>query len=295
MCTGAIAGTSRIDVSRKTSMPKRAVRERRRGPNRRQATTSPCARVAWRELRDKVRSADVVVIHAAVYAPPEPDIVLTYFKLFAAGTAWLDLRTFDPADSINGWIEAENARLGHKARGLRPGYHLFAAGNLRAYASGILDLRREVRSFGIGVLTWLLGTEFDVPFLRDSAFIAARAEAASHVIGGFYEILRAQEAPNMPPSGESTGPGSAPRRSPPPRPPPPPPPTPIDELALACATLGVTTDAAHAAVKSRYRELAKDWHPDRFVGDATRAREASVRMTQINLAYAVICQARGWS
>lgn len=277
-------------------MPKRAVRERRRGSNRRQATTSPSARVAWRELRDKVRSADVVVIHAAAYAPPEPDIVLTYFKLFAAGTAWLDLRTFDPADPISDWIEAENARLGHKARGLRPGYHLFAAGNLRAYASGILDLRREVRSIGIGALTWWLGTEFDVPFLRDSAFIAARAEAAIHVIGGFYEILRAKEAPTMPPSGSSTAPGSSSGRSPspPPRPHPPAQPTPIDEVGLAFEMLGVPTDATQAAIKSRYRALAKEWHPDRFVGDGARANAASVRMMQFNVAYSLICQARGW-
>lgn len=47
-------------------------------------------------------------------------------------------------------------------------------------------------------------------------------------------------------------------------------------------------------VKVRFRALAKKWHPDRFANNAPKSAEASVRMTHINVAYSVICEARGW-
>lgn len=58
--------------------------------------------------------------------------------------------------------------------------------------------------------------------------------------------------------------------------------------------LGLPSDAQQLAVKSRYRALAKEWPPDHVVGDQAREREAAIRMQHLNVAYAVICRARGW-
>jgi DnaJ-class molecular chaperone len=64
---------------------------------------------------------------------------------------------------------------------------------------------------------------------------------------------------------------------------------------VAFDVLGIPAAAKQPIVTSRYRALAKEWHPDRFAGDATKANDALSRMTQINIAYAVICRARGWA
>ena len=52
--------------------------------------------------------------------------------------------------------------------------------------------------------------------------------------------------------------------------------------------------SAEDEVKARFRALAKEWHPDRFTNNAPKLAEAGVRMRQINVAYSVICEARGW-
>jgi DnaJ-domain-containing protein 1 len=69
---------------------------------------------------------------------------------------------------------------------------------------------------------------------------------------------------------------------------------PADPVTIAVGILGVHADASQAAVKARYRALAKQWHPDLVAGDAAKSVEADARMSEINAAYAVICQMRGW-
>ena len=73
-----------------------------------------------------------------------------------------------------------------------------------------------------------------------------------------------------------------------------PPAPPIDELAVAFEMFDLPTTATQAEVKIRYRDLAKQWHPDRFRHNDPNTSEATIRMTQINIAYSVICAARGW-
>jgi DnaJ-class molecular chaperone len=70
--------------------------------------------------------------------------------------------------------------------------------------------------------------------------------------------------------------------------------SPIDEVGLAFEVLGLAPSAAHEEVKARFRALAKEWHPDRFTNDDPKSAEADMRMSQINVAYSVICEARGW-
>lgn len=66
------------------------------------------------------------------------------------------------------------------------------------------------------------------------------------------------------------------------------------ELSLAYATLGVKPEASDSEVRSAYRRLALQFHPDRF---ATATREAQIKAEEqfkkINDAYQTIKKKRG--
>jgi hypothetical protein len=49
--------------------------------------------------------------------------------------------------------------------------------------------------------------------------------------------------------------------------------------------LGVGADDSPERIKAAYREQLKDWHPDRFAGDAVRAADAALRTRRIVAAY----------
>jgi curved DNA-binding protein CbpA len=49
--------------------------------------------------------------------------------------------------------------------------------------------------------------------------------------------------------------------------------------------LGVRADASSSAIKRRWRELARDHHPDRAAGDRDEAARLTGRMARINAAY----------
>jgi len=51
--------------------------------------------------------------------------------------------------------------------------------------------------------------------------------------------------------------------------------------------LGIAADATIEEIKSRYRFLAKAYHPDRF-GDAETKAQAEAEMKRINEAYAIL-------
>lgn len=67
----------------------------------------------------------------------------------------------------------------------------------------------------------------------------------------------------------------------------PPSPTPpvSTKTARAYATLGVPVGANTAAVRAAYKKLMRQHHPDRFAGDAEKAREATTTAARINAAY----------
>jgi curved DNA-binding protein CbpA len=54
------------------------------------------------------------------------------------------------------------------------------------------------------------------------------------------------------------------------------------------ATLGVTPDASTAAIKARWRRLAREHHPDLVGGDHDAAVQATRRMARINAAYELL-------
>lgn len=288
-----------------TGMPKK--------PPRRSRTAKPASsryqRIAWSDVLEVLRKNDVVVLYAGIFPPPDPDLVLTYFE-FVATSAWLDLGTFNVPDlAIPDWVKAVSRQLGRDWIQLQPGYYLFVRGEVRGYQTGLIDAKRDHYPIGAGIITILLGLALDRPGWVQAGATGLQARASARVIAAFNDILiaRATPASHAPHSSSAEPPRQArhasprqspPRQTPPRQPPPPPPPRTaarVDELALAFDTLGVPSTATQPTVKSQYRTLVKEWHPDRYVGDSSKANEAAGRMTQINVAYSVICEARGWT
>src|SRR5438046_10229682 len=65
-----------------------------------------------------------------------------------------------------------------------------------------------------------------------------------------------------------------------------------DSLDSAYAVLGLGRDTPSTALKRRYRILVKQWHPDRFVGDAKGIADATTMLKAINRAYSTIVEHR---
>lgn len=253
--------------------------------------------IRWDELRDTVRSREVVLLHVTMLdSPMVPDLVVSHFASFAA-TVWTEYRTLPSSDaSTRAWIESEITRLGGQwllpVPVALPGYYMFARGELRAHDLGLPDVTSDPKAFA-GAVAWLFGATHDARSVAEAGRLATHLTAAHRIIQTLSSKLRPQDrtAQHAGPSNEShcAPPRQGSRRAPR---------VPAggarDELAIAFELLGLPVDAPQLAVKNRYRALAKQWHPDRLAGDQAREREAAIRMQHINLAYAVICRARGW-
>lgn len=59
----------------------------------------------------------------------------------------------------------------------------------------------------------------------------------------------------------------------------------MDDLRRARAILGVPEGATPEQLRARYRELVKQWHPDRYASDPQGQLEAEGRMREINVAF----------
>ena len=68
------------------------------------------------------------------------------------------------------------------------------------------------------------------------------------------------------------------------------PPTAIDEdVAEALSVFGLTSDATQEDIKSTYRKLMVQWHPDQFVNAPEAERSAAQsKARQINAAYIIL-------
>lgn len=272
------------------------------------------------ELLDLVRSAPVVVVLIGGVRPAGPDLVLSAFRAMGCVTRWFDARRLDDVLAVV-WLAHLHGQRAPASKTVQPGYYLFINGRPCAYQSGLIDFKRDKFEIGVGALAALIGVVGEsTRWIRGGA-IATSAGAAMRVCSAFMSVIAAHKTePAETPRASTTMPRSSttawrgsptpsarsaapPRWAPPPRsaPPPrwaPPPPRPvaaaIDELAVAFETLGLASTATYAAVKARYRDLAKQWHPDRLGDSHTNANEAAMRMTQINVAHSIICAARGW-
>src|ERR1700704_891945 len=59
----------------------------------------------------------------------------------------------------------------------------------------------------------------------------------------------------------------------------------MDDLGRAWAILGLAPGSSPDAVKAAYRDLVKQWHPDKFQGDTDRLDEGHEMLKEINWAY----------
>jgi DnaJ-class molecular chaperone len=64
--------------------------------------------------------------------------------------------------------------------------------------------------------------------------------------------------------------------------------TPSEQLARAYATLDLPPHSSPGEALRQYRRLVKRWHPDRYAGCPVAEAEASQRMREINVAYALV-------
>ncbi|NEO88169.1 MAG: J domain-containing protein [Spirulina sp. SIO3F2] len=60
------------------------------------------------------------------------------------------------------------------------------------------------------------------------------------------------------------------------------------ELSECYAILGLAAGASLAELKTAYRQLAKQWHPDRFVQDPEKLKQATTQFQKINEAYEIL-------
>jgi tetratricopeptide (TPR) repeat protein len=57
------------------------------------------------------------------------------------------------------------------------------------------------------------------------------------------------------------------------------------DLDRCCALLGVSSEDSDEEIKRTYRNLVREWHPDRHQGDPGKQSKAEVRIKEINVAY----------
>ncbi len=65
----------------------------------------------------------------------------------------------------------------------------------------------------------------------------------------------------------------------------------MDDLRRARAILGVPEGTTPEQLRARYRELVKQWHPDRYARDPQGQIEAEARMREINVAFDLLLSA----
>jgi hypothetical protein len=228
-----------------------------------------------------IRASRVAAILVEPFGPPPRlDVVLGYVQAVHQGmVCWVDINEINLADiATRMWIDAQHAQLGRVAGApVRPGYYLFLDGQAVAYHSGLIDFKRDKASLGVGVVAAIAALYWQSNALFDGALQAASFQASVRVVLCFEAAITGQ-----PPHAAYQAP------------PPPAEEAAIDEVGLAFEVLGLPPSATQDEVKAQFRALAKEWHPDRFTNNAPKLAEAGVRMRQLNVAYSVISEARGW-
>lgn len=228
---------------------------------------------------EMIRSSRIAAILVDQFAPPDSDTVLRYVEWrYQCMVGWINPDEIDlNRNETRQWIDAQHARLGRPAgSAVRPGYYLFAGGEVCAYHPGLIDFKSDKASLGVGALAAVAGLFWQRTSLLGHAVWVARFQASLRVLDYFEAALTElqQHAANQAPPQAQT-------------------PT-LEQVNLAFELLGLAPFATQSEVKARFRALAKEWHPDLFTNDASKSAEASLRMSQINVAYSVICEARGW-
>ncbi|MGG6294251.1 DnaJ domain-containing protein [Leptolyngbya sp. AN02str] len=68
----------------------------------------------------------------------------------------------------------------------------------------------------------------------------------------------------------------------------------MSDLSRYYETLGLKPGASAAEIKAAYRDLAKQWHPDRFMSNRQEASIAEEKLKAINEAYRLLREAKAW-
>jgi hypothetical protein len=224
------------------------------------------AKIAAASLPIHVTTHTRVAVYVGLAEPPNGAVTQLETRR-GVSCVWLDWAAIPKSSFANAFIGTWRRALGWSdGTDVPMGYYLFLDGSPRAYHPGLVDPGDETQwwALGIGVAAVLSKSKqvgqlaYDVLFSRASARVAAHFEAvlADYERGG--------------------GTGHAPAA------------VAEDELPRAYRILGLVPGATHAEVKARYRELAKQNHPDRCAGDADALRDANNRMAQINTAYELV-------
>lgn len=249
-----------------------------------QSAPNPFDRGAIPHLMDllaygMIRSSRITSILVDQFVLPDTDTVLRYFEWrHQAKVGWIKPDEIHlNVDTTRQWVDAQHARLGRPAgSAVCPGYYLFVGSEVRAYHPGLIDFKNDKASLGAGGLTALAGLFWQRTSLLEHALWLARFQASLRVLE-YFESALAEPKPDTshqaPPAAQTPA---------------------LDQVTLAFELLGLSPSATQSEVKARFRALAKEWHPDLFTNDASKAAEASLRMSQINVAHSVICEARGW-
>jgi len=64
----------------------------------------------------------------------------------------------------------------------------------------------------------------------------------------------------------------------------------MSTIEQAWQLFGLKRGADLKTIKKAYRQLAKQWHPDQFVGDESAIKQAETKIKEINQAYELIKQ-----
>jgi tetratricopeptide (TPR) repeat protein len=64
----------------------------------------------------------------------------------------------------------------------------------------------------------------------------------------------------------------------------------MDDVFRSCIALGVPPDATRDEVKRAYRDLVRQWHPDRMGADEARRKAAEERLRELNRAYETVTE-----
>ena len=162
-------------------------------------------------------------------------------------------------------------------RGKEPGFDLDSTlQELRAACRG----RRDVLSMFLQIQLHAAladGGVINPPERRMLEHICAVLGVSEFELRQYEQFIRAQQGYRG-----GAGPGARP--------------APVDTLASAYQTLGVAPSAADAEVKTAYRRLMKENHPDKLVARGVpenMIKLAQEKVQQINVAYDAIKQARG--
>lgn len=178
-----------------------------------------------------------------------------------------------------GWQESERVPLG---------FYLFLNGSIGGFHRGLIDIRRDTGSITAGVFFGLIGFIAESPKAVSGAWDLGSTQAAGRVVASFEESTRRWRAAKTRAKARVLweqffrAQSEEKKRE-------------DDEaLSQALGILGLSSQVTYEETKRAKKALAAECHPDKFHSDPKRHRLAIEQMTQINTAFDLIVEKKGW-